>query len=54
MEINDEFICQPEVISAYKEFEGYYDNGKIETSINYTYNCEECLEYKCKYWHKFH
>lgn len=45
---------EPKVIGAYQEFEGYDENGRMETSTSYTYNCEDCEEKDCEHWKDFH
>ena len=45
---------EPEVIDSYQEYEGKDENGNIETSTVYVYNCEDCDNDECKYWKEFH
>ena len=51
-----ESFCEgePKITGAYKEFEGYDEDGNIETSTSYTYNCEDCDETDCEHWKDFH
>ena len=45
---------EPEVIDSYQEYECKDENGNIETSTAYVYNCEECDNDNCEHWKEFH
>lgn len=45
--------CEPEVTGIYREFEGFDDEGRMETSDNLIYNCEDCSNKECSYWSKY-
>ena len=45
---------EPEVIDSYQEYEGQDENGNIETSTVYVYNCEDCDNDNCEHWKEFH
>ena len=45
---------EPEVIDSYQEYEGKDENGNIETSTVYVYNCEDRDNDNCEHWKEFH
>ena len=45
---------EPAVINSYEEYEGKDENGNIETSTVYVYNCEDCDNDICEHWKEFH
>ena len=45
---------EPEVIDSYQEYEGKDENGNIETSTVFVYNCEDCDNDNCEHWKEFH
>ena len=47
-------VGEPAVINSYEEYEGKDENGNIETSTVYVYNCEECDNDNCEHWKEFH
>lgn len=51
-----ESFCEgePKVINTEEEFEGYDEDGRVITSTNYIYSCEECEEKECEHWKDFH
>lgn len=46
-------ICNPEIIENQLEFEGFDEEGNMETSDNYIYNCHYCEAKDCEYWSKY-
>lgn len=46
-------MCEPEVIYIEEEFEGFDNDGYMETSTHNVYNCQECDEEECKYWKEY-
>ena len=48
-----EIDCKPEVIKSHYEFDGYDENGNVESTLVKYYNCEYCYDKDCENWSKY-